>query len=198
MRKMKIIGFAIIILGFVSIIAAVLFGNARGNSIKVIEEEAWSLGDLIEYEEDHAQQFAKIHAVGEPHLFAQKENSGSKGYYFVVDDNYNYIVYMTEATAQKLASDGELELRGVTKEFTNDLRTAAVNWMEQMNEENEINTTNFRLYFGATYLDTTVDAKALTTELNMAIRVSAVLGVCLIILGLILLYIRRPQAESHQ
>ncbi len=195
---MKIIGFSIIIFGIISIGASFLFANARSKSIKVIEEEAWSLGDLIDYEEDHAQQYAKIYAKGEPQVFAQKENAGNKAYYFVVDDNYNYIVYMTETTAKKLANDGELELAGVTKEFTNDIRTAAVNWMEQMNAENEINTTNFRIYFGATYLDTTVDAKALTTELNMAVRVSAILGVFLIILGFILLYIRHPQVESHQ
>ena len=195
---MKIIGFTIIFLGITSLIGSLLFSQARAGSIKVIEDEAWDLGDLIEYEEDHAQQFATISAKGEPQVFAQKENAGNKAYYFVVDDNFNYIVYMTETTAKKLASDGELELRGVTKEFTNDIRAAAVNWMEKMNEENEINTTNFRLYFGATYLDTTVDAKALTPELNMAIRVSAIMGICLIIFGLILLYIRRPQAESPQ
>ena len=148
MRKKKYLGMSLIVLGAIGLMLAVVFGVIRGNVTKWMEDEALELGEMVEYGQDHSKQVAKILAVGEAHEFAELPGDGTKKYYFVVDENYNYIVRMTEGMAARLAASGEMLITGVTREFDSDLREIAVEWMEQESLENEITLENFRSYFG--------------------------------------------------
>lgn len=183
MRKTKIIGILVIIFGVTALIGSAIFSATRAGVAEDLEKDAPNLGQLIDGGNDYEGTYATVTAEGEAFLFAQKEGSGTRGYYFVVDENYNYVVYMTEGQAARLEESGTLELKGATKLFTNEIRRAAVSWMNQTNEENEITTANFREYFGNVYLDATKTATDMTTELNMAVRISLVAGIVLIIVG---------------
>lgn len=193
MRKRNYLGISLCMLGAVCLVAAVIFGVVRGNIVRKIEDEVLDLGDLVDYGEDHAKQLAEILAVGEAYEFAEVEGGGTKKYYFVVDERYNYIVRMTEGMAARLAASGEMLIHGVTREFTNDLRKVAVEWMEDENSENEITLENFRSYFGNVWLDATASTTELTPEMNTAIIASVVSGLIFGGAGIILLIKRRAE-----
>ena len=198
MRKRKTLGTVLVILGLVGLAMAILFGAVRGNAIRVIEDEVLDLGDLVEHGEDHAKQLAEILAVGEAYEFAEIEGGGTKKYYFVVDEHFNYIVRMTEGTAKRLEDSGEMLITGVTREFTSDLREVAVDWMESENSENEITLDNFRAYFGNVWLDATASTTELTPELNAAIYTSLGVGIVLVVAGAILLVkSRKPETDTE-
>lgn len=186
MRKTKVIGIMIILFGVFCFLASGIFNNVRSRAIQKIEDEVYNLGELIDVDGDYAGRYAKIDADKDIFLFAQKNGGGSKGYYFAVDEKYNYIIYITEAQAKQIEEKGGMEIRGITRDFTNELRNSAIDWMAQNNSESEITKENFRLYFGAVYLDATANLTELTTDMNAAVRISFVIGVFLIIVGMMM------------
>lgn len=183
----KKVGIGLIGLGVVGILAAMVFGAIRGGVASRIENGVLDLGDMVDYGLDHAKELAEILAVGEAYEFAEEEGGGTKKYYFVVDERYNYIVRMTEGAAARLAASGEMIITGVTREFTNDLRETAVEWMAGENEENEITLENFRTYFGNVWLDATASTTELTPELNLAIWLCAGVGMAAGVAGVVIL-----------
>ncbi len=176
MKNRQIIGRVLAILGICCLLVSAIVSIGRSSEVEKLNRAAKDLGSLTDSGDSHAGQMAKIQATGEAHAFANKSNGGNYGYYFVVDEKYNYIIYASERTAAKLDGNGTVELAGVLREFTNQIRSAAIEWMEQADPDRQINTSNFRDYFGGSYLDTTADATALTTELNSVIRISLVAG----------------------
>ncbi len=182
------------ILGIFCLLVSAITSIGRTSEATEIRQSARDLGALIDSGEDHAEQMATIQAVGEAHAFAGNATGGNLGYYFVVDENYNYIVYASAKSMSKLVEGQTTELVGVLREHTSTIRNAAIDWMVSFNPDTDINARNFRSYFGGVYLDTTANATELTTGLNIVIRITLVAGLILILGGVLLLVFSKKTA----
>ncbi len=95
-------------------------------------------------------------------MFAKGNNK--KGYYFVSDGDYNYIVLLDKKTAKKLV-DSDLEnnpvlIEGITKKTSSSLKEIALESYNVGYEEHEkITVKDYSSYFGDVYLEQTLALK---------------------------------------
>ena len=101
----------------------------------------------------------KLEITQEPILFAKEDNDSKNGYYFVIDDNnYLYIVYMSEDKYLEIKEidnikDNHYTLIGTSIKITDEVKDIALSiCKEELNYE-DINSDNFSNFFGDYAMD---------------------------------------------
>lgn len=113
---------------------------------------------LKENEEERNNKKAYINVSYVPYKFAVYEDT-SDAYYFVMDDKYMYVVYMTTADYYKLNKEdikaNPVKVEGITKKTPDDIKKLAIEtYNEAMeNEKDKLAISDFDNYFGSIYLD---------------------------------------------
>ena len=116
------------------------------------------MNDLILKDEDNVLKNSNLEVHSSPLVFAEYDNDPNK-FYIVQDENYLYIVYLTEEIYDEIM-DKDLEkepfiIEGYTEIISDDIKTLAIDSYNELMEEEIITEDNFKSYFGSIYLNTT-------------------------------------------
>lgn len=168
------------------VVAITLFTCGYFNS-QSIEKESVYFNEIIESENPRTEQNVHLKVLEKPFAFAYYEDNSTDKYYFLWDENYLYIGFLTEETFHKLNVDdinsNPQTIYGITKEIPEDIRALALEtYYENLEEEEKITDEEFERYFGSIYLD--------ETEMTMEETILYILGMITFIIGIIsLVYI---------
>ncbi len=149
------------------------------------------LGQLIENYEDKEGEYVKINLAYLPYGFAEEDSS--KFYYFAMDqENYMYIIRMTDETYEKLkelSNDGndkiEYEFKGYTFSQPTQMKQLAVEAANEAFEETKFTYSNISDYVGSVYIDETELPDEDTSV--MLVGFSIMSGVFVLVFGITLL-----------
>lgn len=124
-------------------------------------KEPRNLGELIYNYEETEGQYVKVDVTTVPYGFA--EEGEGKYYYFVMDENqYLYIVRITDKTYEEMESQYteenptiHYEIKGYTFQIPSDLKKLAIEAGNELFEQEFLNLANFEEYVGSVYIDET-------------------------------------------
>lgn len=148
-----------LIIGILFFVLATVFfimGNKKDNS----SLEIMDMHSAILSKDNNENISSYINVNSNPYKFAIYDNT-SDAYYFVTDEKYIYITYMSDTDFKKLntenLSSNSKKIEGVTKKIPNDIKKLAVDTYNkaQTSDENKITLAESDLFFGSIYLDTT-------------------------------------------
>lgn len=143
-----LIGFALLVIGFILIF---LGGNKQVKN----EENAVYFNDIILNDsEDNVGQFSYLDVSNNTYRFAQYGDDDDYCY-FVYDNNYYYIVRMSEKKYKELFKEGleSVRLEGTVYKTTDEIKDLAIDEFNSIFEEDIVNLGNFESYFGDVYLN---------------------------------------------
>ncbi len=149
-------------IGILSIIIMIIFffyGNKKTDEAEKTKDTMHNV-ILKEKEEHRNNKKAYLDVYTTPYKFAVYEDT-SDAYYFVMDDKYMYVVYMTVADYYKLnkknIETNPIKIEGVTEKTPDDIKKLAIDaYNDAMeNEEDKLTLNDFDNYFGSIYLDMT-------------------------------------------
>lgn len=88
----------------------------------------------------------------------------NKGYYIVSDNNYNYVVLLSNDKAKELTNmdleNKPVTINGISREMNKELKNIVLDKYNSSKEENEkISLKEYYSYFGDVYLDQTLAYK---------------------------------------
>ncbi len=154
-RNLLIVG--LVLLG----VAIILIYMGVKNEQKELPEPI-KLSEFVEQEKNVEDVYAYIDAVTKPYLFAEYENNGKTEdakFYFVMDENnYLYVIYMTEDKYKELNVDSieeaSIRVNGITKKISSDIKQYAIESYNEIMEDEYLTNDNFSEYVGLVYLDT--------------------------------------------
>lgn len=139
---------------------------------------------LIANYQDEDEDYVKVTITDIPYIFAYK---GNYNYYFVYDEyDYAYIARLTDDTynmLEKKYDNGEdinYELVGYTYKIESDVLDIAIETYNDWAKQTIIDESNYRDYFGTTYLDETV--KPSDNMEALLIILGAISSICVIVL----------------
>lgn len=148
--------------GILSIIIMVIFMFYGNKKVDESEQNKDTMHNVIlkekEDERINKKAYLNVHTI--PYKFAVY-NDTSDAYYFVMDDKYMYVAYMTVADYNNLNKEdietNPVKVEGVTEKTPDDIKKLAIEtYNEAMeNEEDKLAINDFDNYFGSIYLDMT-------------------------------------------
>lgn len=148
-------------IGILSIIITGIFFFYGNKVVEDAEKNKESMHNVIlkkDSENFNKKAYLNVHTT--PYKFAIY-NDTSDAYYFVMDDKYMYVTYMTSADYNMLNKEdiktNPVKIEGITKKTPDDIKKLAIEtYNEAMeNEEDKLAINDFDNYFGSIYLDMT-------------------------------------------
>lgn len=148
-------------IGILSIIITGIFFFYGNKVVEDAEKNKESMHNVIlkkDSENFNKKAYLNVHTT--PYKFAIY-NDTSDAYYFVMDDKYMYVTYMTSADYNMLNKEdiktNPVKIEGITKKTPDDIKKLAIDaYNEAMeNEEDKLTLNDFDNYFGSIYLDMT-------------------------------------------
>lgn len=141
-----------------------------------------NFNDILTSEYPSENTYAKLDVHDNAYGFAYYENDTSGKFYFVYDEKYMYIAFLSKKQANELKADDiknkPVIITGKTKKIPSDIKKLALEaYNESVSEEYKITSTEFASYFGTLYLD--------TTELSWTTTLVYVIGMIGFISGLV-------------
>ncbi len=148
-------------IAILSIIIMTIFMFCGNKSVEESEKNKDSMHNVILKDESkNTDKKAYLDVYTTPYKFAVYDDT-SDAYYFVMDDKYMYVVYMSLADYNRLNKDdiktNPVKIEGVTKKTPDDIKKLAIEaYNDAMkNEEDKLTLEDFDNYFGSIYLDMT-------------------------------------------
>ncbi len=148
-------------IGILSIIIMGIFFFYGNKVVEDAEKNKESMHNVIlkkDSENFNKKAYLNVHTT--PYKFAIY-NDTSDAYYFVMDDKYMYVAYMTVEDYNMLNKEdietNPVKIEGVTEKTPDDIKKLAIEtYNEAMeNEEDKLAINDFDNYFGSIYLDMT-------------------------------------------
>lgn len=176
-KSILIIGLVILAIAIGLFIASYIVNKNKFDNVKM-----HVYNDLISKNEDKDNMLVKLEITKISPSFAVKEGKNSKqNFHFAVDENnYWYIVRLTDSTYKKLEKQFEEEgenfkyvLKGYIYSDPADLKKLAISAYNQLltADAEKLTNSNFRNYLGNTYLDETVTPVDDTSNTLMGIGI---------------------------
>lgn len=174
-KKGFLIWIAIIICSFV------LTGLAYFNENQA-KNKSTNLHELLAQGETTENKMVNINVSEKPYVFAYYPDDSSGKFYFVWDETYMYVAFLTESQYNELNRDdiqnNPVKIYGVTKKIPDDIKSLALDaYNEAIDDGYEISDSEFYDYFGMLYLD--------ETEMNFQTIFCAILGSIAFLVGFI-------------
>ena len=134
-----IIGIVVLLVG----IGVILVGGMRQVEN---EENALYFNDILEGDGEKVGKFSYLNVTGDAYMFAQYGDNDDYCY-FVYDDQYYYIIRMSEKEYNKLFNNGDSVVRveGTVSKIDEDIRKLAIDGFNEYYEED--------IYVGYRYYD---------------------------------------------
>lgn len=166
---------------FVVILSVVIFslGFLTEDQAK---KKAVSLHDIIVEGDISENKMVYVNSSEIPYAFAYYPDDSSGKFYFLWDENYMYVSFLSESEFNKLnhedIKNNPSMVYGVTKNIPDDIKKLALDaYNEAVEEEYQINESEFADYFGVIYLD--------ATETTVSTVVCIALGIIGLIIGVV-------------
>lgn len=148
--------------GILSVIIMAIFMFYGNKKVDESEQNKDTMHNVIikEKEDERTGKKAYLNVHTTPYKFAVY-NDTTDAYYFVMDDKYMYVAYMTTADYNMLNKENietnPVKVEGVTEKTPDDIKKLAIDaYNEAMeNEEDKLTINDFDNYFGSIYLDMT-------------------------------------------
>lgn len=174
-----IIGIVMLLLG----IGVILVGGMRQVEN---EENALYFNDILEGDGEKVGKFSYLNVTGDAYMFAQYGDNDDYCY-FVYDDQYYYIIRMSEKEYNKLFNKGDSVVRveGTVSKIDEDIRRLAIDGFNEYYEEDVVNLVNFEDYFGDVYLNLNISTSSDASIIILIGFVIFFIGLCIFIINLI-------------
>lgn len=119
-----------------------------------------SLHDVIAAGEKTEDKLVHIEVTEKPYGFAYYPGDNSGKFYFLWDEQYIYVAFLSEKEFNKLNVDditeNHITVKGVTKTIPSDIKKLALEaYNENVEKEYQLTSSTFADYFGLVYLDQT-------------------------------------------
>lgn len=157
-RKKQKIFLWIGILSLIIMVAFMFYGN---KAIEDAEKNKDTMHNVILKDSDkNINKKAYLDVYTTPYKFAVYDDT-SDAYYFVMDDKYMYVSYMSLTDYNNLNKEdiktNPVKIEGITKKTPDDIKKLAIEaYNEAMeNEEDKLTINDFDNYFGSIYIDMT-------------------------------------------
>lgn len=155
-------------IGILSVIIMAIFMFYGNKKVDDAEKNKDTMHNVIikEKEDERTGKKAYLNVYTVPYKFAVY-NDTTDAYYFVMDDKYMYVAYMTVADYNMLNKEdigtNPVKVEGVTEKTPDDIKKLAIDaYNEAMeNEEDKLTLNDFDNYFGSIYLDMTQSDEAI-------------------------------------
>lgn len=149
-------------IGILSVIIMAIFMFYGNKKVDDAEKNKDTMHNVIikEKEDERTGKKAYLNVYTVPYKFAVYKDT-TDAYYFVMDDKYMYVAYMTVADYNILNKEdietNPVKVEGVTEKTPDDIKRLAIEaYNEAMeNEEDKLTLKDFDNYFGSIYLDMT-------------------------------------------
>lgn len=161
--------------------SVVLFGIGLFND-EQLKKKSTNLHELLAQGEMTENKMVHIDVSEIPYVFAYYPDDNSGKFYFVWDETYMYMAFLSESQYNELNRDdiqsNPMTIYGVTKRIPDDIRDLALEaYNEAVDEGYEISESEFYDYFGNLYLD--------ETEMNLQTVICIILGAIVFFVGII-------------
>ena len=155
-------GLYVVFLSLIIGIILITWGSSFENKDEDLVAKSYS--ELIANKKDEVNEYVKINIAYLPYLFAEEtDDYGGKKYYIVFDNNnYPYIVRLTDTTYKMLEkqydNDEEIsyEISGYLFKQQKEMKDLAIDAHKEIFSDSLISEANYELYFGKCYLDETL------------------------------------------
>lgn len=119
-----------------------------------------SFHEFIANGENAEDKFVHIEVSEKPYVFAYYPDDSTGQFYFLWDEEYMYIAFLSEEEYNKLNVDdikeNHITVKGFTKTIPSDIKKLAIEaYNENVEEDYQISSSDFANYFGLVYLDET-------------------------------------------
>ncbi len=119
-----------------------------------------SLHDVIAAGEKTEDKLVHVEVTEKPYGFAYYPGDNTGKFYFLWDEQYIYVAFLSESEFNKLNVDdikeNHITVKGVTKTIPSDIKKLAIEaYNENVEKEYRITSSTFADYFGLVYLDQT-------------------------------------------
>lgn len=152
LRKQKRIFYLSLIFLLLSLIITYLGYNYENQKLP----EPLNLKE-ISLKDNKRDKYAYIDVNTKPYLFASYEEQENKFYFVMDNNNYLYVINMSETNFKKLNKESVLEepirIYGLAKEIGLDLKDVATNSYNELMKNDYLTSDNFKDYIGLYYLD---------------------------------------------
>ncbi len=178
-------------IGILFIIIMGIFFFYGNKVVEDAEKNKDSMHNVIlkkDSENFNKKAYLNVHTT--PYKFAVY-NDTADAYYFVMDDKYMYVTYMTSADYNMLNKEdiktNPAKVEGVTKKTPDDIKKLAIDaYNEAMeNEEDKLTLNDFDNYFGSIYLDMTQSDEAIGDFQYLMGVIFGILGLVMFIIFII-------------
>lgn len=141
--------------------------------------------EILATGEEKENQTVSIEVSEQPYAFAYYPDDNSGRFYFLWDEKYIYVAFLSESEYERLNVEdiqtNHLKVTGVSKLIPSDIKTLALKaYNENVEEEYQLTSADFNDYFGVMYLDQTQSDSAESICLILGMLVSFVGFVMLI------------------
>lgn len=122
--------------------------------------ESTHLNTVIVDQDNKEDVYACVTVNAIPYVFAEtSDDEYENKYYFIRDEDYFYVAFLNYETFSKLnhedIEENPIEICGMTKRITDDIKNIGIEVYNEAMEEEIVNKSNFKDYFGEVYIDVT-------------------------------------------
>ena len=119
-----------------------------------------SLHEILAAGESPENKLVHVEVSEKPYVFAYYPGDNTGKFYFLMDEEYMYVGFLSEKTFKKLDVDSinenHVTVKGMTKKIPSDIKKLALEaYNEAVDKENQLTSSEFGDYFGLIYLDET-------------------------------------------
>lgn len=116
--------------------------------------------DVLESSSPEENKFVEAEVKQVPVVFAHYPTDNSGKFYFMMDEKYIYIAFLSDKAYEKFNVEDIVDhpdkVKGVTKKIPSDIKKLAIEaYNEGRDKENQITSADFSKYFGTLYIDET-------------------------------------------
>lgn len=119
-----------------------------------------SLHEILAAGESPENKLVHVEVSEKPYVFAYYPGDNTGKFYFLMDEEYMYVGFLSEKTFKELDVDSinenHVTVKGMTKKIPSDIKKLALEaYNEAVDKENKLTSSEFGDYFGLIYLDET-------------------------------------------
>lgn len=118
-------------------------------------------------------EYVELTLYDKPYSFAVYDNDNKHSYFFLYDNEYRYVGYLSNEEADMLSKidyDKEtVTIKGITKSLPNDIKKIGIDAYKEWYGEDTFNDASFEDYFGYVYIDTVSPLRDTGLQLGLLI-----------------------------
>lgn len=133
-------------------------------------------------------EYVELTITDKPYSFALYDNDYGHKYYFLYDDEYSYVGYLSTKEADRLAKidlkKEKVTLKGTTKKIPTDIKNIGISVYKKWYGNDAFKDASFDDYFGKIYIDTVTPLRDASLQ-YVFLLISVVLAIIFVVIYLL-------------